>query len=145
MLLFWLLLVCYYVAGRHVLTWWDMLLKKWFHKLNFCSPVRIFLLLILSQFPNIFLCGNNEVKCAIIKIQKVSAVDDYEQTLNCKWPLCYIINVTFYNILYFLFIYCSFFFSFGFRFNYLVSLLTYLFIYLFCLFVFCFLYILIIY
>ena len=29
---------------------------------------------------------NNEVKCAIIKIQNVIAADNYEQTSHCKWP-----------------------------------------------------------
>ena len=33
----------------------------------------------------IFQWGNNEVKCAIIKVQNVNAADDYDQTFNCKW------------------------------------------------------------
>ena len=30
--------------------------------------------------------GNNEVKNAIIKMQNINLIDDYERTLNCKWP-----------------------------------------------------------
>ena len=37
-------------------------------------------------FVIIFRLENNEVKCAIIKIQNVNATDDYERTLNRKWP-----------------------------------------------------------
>ena len=33
-----------------------------------------------------------EIKCAILEMQNVNAADDYEQTLNCKWP-----NISFIN------------------------------------------------
>lgn len=36
---------------------------------------------------NMSLWRNNEVKCAIIKIQKANAADDYERILNYKWSI----------------------------------------------------------
>ena len=49
--------------------------------------VLLFLFLVSFWiFANIFLWENNEVKCAIIKIENLNATDGYEQTLNCKWP-----------------------------------------------------------
>ena len=40
--------------------------------------------------------GNNEVKCTIIKIQNVNAVDGYKRTVNCKWP--YTANIFMFKV-----------------------------------------------
>ena len=37
--------------------------------------------------------GDNETKCTIIKIQNMKAVDNYEQTLNCKWPYIQLVDL----------------------------------------------------
>ena len=50
-------------SGKHVLA----PLFHWF--MNICNYLSV-------------VC--NEVKCAIIKIQKINAADDYDRTLNCK-------------------------------------------------------------
>ena len=42
--------------------------------------MNIWIFVIISQWVN------NEAKCAITKIQNPNAADDYEQTLNFKWP-----------------------------------------------------------
>ena len=42
----------------------------------FIFLISFWIFVIISQW------GNNEVKCAIIKIQNVNAADDYERTLN---------------------------------------------------------------
>ena len=37
--------------------------------------------------------GDNETKYTIIKIQNMKAVDNYEQTLNCKWPYIQLVDL----------------------------------------------------
>ena len=46
---------------------------------------EVLLFLFLIVYGKIF-CGSNGVKCAVIKIQNVNVADDYERTLNWKWP-----------------------------------------------------------
>ena len=52
---------------------------------NIYASLSLFLISFWT-FVTIFQCGNNEVKCAIIKFQNVNEADDNERTLNRKWP-----------------------------------------------------------